>query len=549
MDAPSSSAAIAKALRQPALFGAQLRRGELAALTADWPLAPITVHVARNTAFEFVASAGPAFLSYADLEVQWRYSDYDDSLSFGEPPGNAAVILLWLDFDRYRMADEALAAWIAERATALRAQTPAPILVADRPGADGFNDLLRQTLAGAAGVFLYPRAQVAERLGNRYRDARMAAAAGSDLSNAAALEHARDLGLVWIPALVSPPLKCLALDLDNTLYAGVLGEDGPQGLQLTDAHARLQRRLVDLHGQGLLLALLSKNEPADVEALFDARPDFPLRPEHLSARAIGWGAKSAGLVEIAQTLNIGPDAILLLDDNLGEIAEVATALPSTPCLHTPDPEATLRALDLTPGLMRLSVDTADRLRAADLAARGQRLQHASAAPDPAAYHAALHTRLTYARADAASIERLQALSIKTNQFNLALARLTHAQAQAYLNAPDRGAFGVALSDDLSDSGVIAAIFARRDGEGWIVDDLCISCRALGRGLEDDIVLGALEGLGENVGFAFAEGPRNGPARAWLERLSGAPLPDAPGIVRAATGRERLAAVDRIWIDG
>ena len=106
--------------------------------------------------------------------------------------------------------------------------------------------------------------------------------------------------------------------------------------------------------------------------------------------------------------------------------------------------------------------------------------------------------------------------------------------------------GVALSDDLSDSGVIAAIFARRDEEGWIVDDLCVSCRALGRGLEDEIVMGALEALGETVRFAYAKEPRNQPALAWLARVSEAPLPGPAGIVRIAVRREHLASVERVY---
>ena len=545
--------AVAKALRQGVLFAPTLKRGELAGLSADWPLAQLTVQVVRNTAFEMVAAATPAFLAYADLAVTWRYSDYDDSLAFAEPPGDAAAVLLWLDFERYRRDDAALADWLAERVGALRALTSAPILVVDRPGAAGFNERLKEALAALPGVFVYPRSAVAERLGERYRDARLAATAGSDLSNAASLEHARDLGLVWIPALTAPPLKTLALDLDNTLYAGVLGEDGPAGVQLTEAHAALQRRLVELHGQGLLLALVSKNEPADVEAVFRERPDFPLRPEHITDRAIGWGAKSAGLAEIAAALNIGADAILLLDDNLGEIAEVAVVHPSTSCLHAADPELTLRAIHWMPGLMRLSVGETDRLRAQDLGLRAQRLQQLSEAPDPVAYHASLHTRLTFARADAASIGRLRELSAKTNQFNLALARLSHADAASYVGASDRAAVAVALSDDLSDSGVIAALFARREGGGWIVEDLCISCRALGRGLEDEIVLGAVEGFaqqGAAVGFAHAEGHRNQPARTWLERLSGAPLGEGGGIVQIILPRERPASpVEKVWSDG
>jgi FkbH-like protein len=115
---------------------------------------------------------------------------------------------------------------------------------------------------------------------------------------------------VWLPAVLGPRLKAIVLDLDNTLYAGVLGEDGPEGLTLTPVHDLLQRKLLTLRDQGLFLAIASRNVEADVDQLFEARPDMPLRPEHLSARSIAFREKATGIREIAPHCGSPPTCAL-----------------------------------------------------------------------------------------------------------------------------------------------------------------------------------------------------------------------------------------------
>lgn len=543
--------ALAKALRQEALLAERPSRAALLALTPDWPLRTARIAVVRNAPFEPVAAVAAPFLAQADLAADWRWSDYDDSLGLAGLDDGADAVLLWLDFRRYRLDRAALAAFVGERLAAIRERVAAPVLVADSPDDPALNGDLAAAARRIPGVTVYPRSLAAERLGEAYRDPRLLRLAGDDLSAAAGVEHARELGLDWLPALLSPPLKALALDLDNTLYEGVLGEDGPEGVALSDTHRALQSRLADLHRAGLLLALVSRNEPQDVDALFAARPDFPLRPDMISARAIGWGGKDRGVADIAAALNIGAEAVLFVDDNPGEVAQVAAALPGTPILWAADPARTLRGLSLFPGLRRLRRGREDALRAHDLSGRAERARLTASGQD---YVAALHPRLGFAVATSSTLARLQELSIKTNQFNLALARLTAAEAATYVQAGGRAAASAALADDLSDSGVILSMFARREGETMIVDDLCVSCRALGRGLETAMILEAAVGLAERLGaasvaFTHRSGPRNAPARAWLADLNGEALPDEGRVlVSLDAARRRLAdvRVARTW---
>lgn len=138
-----------------------------------------------------------------------------------------------------------------------------------------------------------------------------------------------------VHALLARPFKVLVLDCDNTLWAGVAGEDGPAGIALTDGHRRLQEWAVALREQGVLLALASKNDQETVAEVFRARPELPLRPEHVAAQAIGWDAKPVGLARLAAELNLGLDSFVFLDDNPVEVAQVRAACPGVLALTVP----------------------------------------------------------------------------------------------------------------------------------------------------------------------------------------------------------------------
>ena len=172
--------------------------------------------------------------------------------------------------------------------------------------------------------------------------------AGTPVSNAAQPLLARKLACHWIPATIFPPIKAVALDLDNTLHDGVLGEDGIQGVQLTPAHQALQHFIKSLQQRGIFIALLSRNEPIDVEALFAQRDDYPLRWDDFSVTEISWGDKAAAINRIAKALRVAADSILFVDDNPGELASVAAQLPQVHTVYaSPDAGQTQRRLNIT----------------------------------------------------------------------------------------------------------------------------------------------------------------------------------------------------------
>jgi FkbH-like protein len=241
-------------------------------------------------------------------------------------------------------------------------------------------------------------------------------------------------------------------------------------------------------------------------------------------------------------LRIGVDAVVFVDDNPGELATVATRWTGLHTVHAKeDAEGTCRALDWYPGLWAWSVGEADALRLADLGAVTLRAQALMASADRQAYLESLQVRLDLALNPQARLARLVELSQKTNQFNLNLRRVSEVEMARRLGDRGHRVVSIRLRDRLADSGIIGLICGRREGGALVIDELCISCRALGRDLEDlmvgEAVRWMLEELpAERVEFKHQTGPRNEPARSWLARLLGHPLVGEQGRESAPAAR-------------
>ncbi len=240
LDNSTADACLTRAEWQKVIFAERPERPALLALPTNWPCRTFRLRAHRNHSFEFVGSVLQRFLAYAQFDAQIEYSSYDDTLSFSIA-GSADVELIWLDFERYRPSFNApaLMAWLIERIRTLRSLSDAPILVTDWAADDvvavDFNRLLHQAGTMVPAVFVAPQSSIASHLGAEYFDHRMASITGTTISNRGCVATARALGLQWLPALLRPRLKAIVLDLDNTLYSGVLGEEGVAGIR---AHRR-----------------------------------------------------------------------------------------------------------------------------------------------------------------------------------------------------------------------------------------------------------------------------------------------------------------------
>ena len=358
-------------------------------------------------------------------------------------------------------------------------------------------------------------------------DERTAALTGSRISRDAQVQLARALGARWLPASLLPPRKMVAVDLDETLHRGVLGEDGIQGVEVTPAHARLHAHLKELAAGGVLLALVSRNEPEDVERLFAARrADYGLALDDFVAIEVSWGSKAAAVRCAAAAARIGEDAVVFVDDNPGELLTVGLQCAGVALVHAQaDADRTVDALRWQPGLWRWTGDDAATVRAGDLAANAARERLLHEAADFDRYLEELGVRAEIGVDREEQLTRLADLSAKTNQFNLTVARLGQADLQRAMRDDDRYVVSVALSDRLSESGIIALLAVRNDKGRLRVDELAMSCRAMGRGLESLLISQALRALPcwedvREVCFLVRETERNLPARRWLGGIAG-----------------------------
>jgi FkbH-like protein len=520
--------ALARAALQPRLFNSP-RRFELSSISRpDWPCRLITIRVHRNHGFEAVATATRPYAAWNGLAFNWTIGHYDNGLAF-DLATKADIELIWLDAAYLARLDaSALAYWLLDRLRALRGATTHPIVVLITSLAAQSREILE--CAAIPGVHLADLSGMESDVGDRWFDMRTKSISGTRLSNAACLRVAQELACRWLPACVLPPRKAIVVDLDDTLVRGVLAEDGVAGVELTDGHAELQHCLRDWHDSGVLLALVSRNERADIEALFSTRREFPLRRDHFSAIEATWSDKGQAIDRIATAFRIVPEAMIYVDDNPGDLAHVASGRQIFTVHAREDARETASALMHSAGLFRWRRTSEEALRAADLRAAPIRAALSGVAPSRDEYLRSLDIHLEFLLAPRTHIARIAELSLKTNQFNLALRRFNESELVLRLDDRAGRVMAIRLSDRLSESGIVAAIVGRRDGPRLRVEDVFVSCRALGREIEDIMLargvallgedMGDGEGKAEDVHFDVSIGPRNQPARDWLARYTG-----------------------------
>lgn len=518
------------------------KRTQLSNLVPTWECTDKQIRIHRNHSFEHIATIAQPYFAYSGWQGEFIYSDYDDSLSLEgiDRDRSVDIEIIWLDFDRYinGFDDYQLVEWISQRIQALRQLTNSPILLAnwvsDLHPTDTFNQCLTEIVTKLPGVWIYDRVQIWQELQNRYFDRRAAKFTGTNLSDLASILHGKELACRWIPALLQPRIKGILVDLDQTLYQGVLGEDGIDGIILTPEHLSLQAELLRLQRTGVFLAIISRNEWQDVEKMFCNRSDFLLQLEHFSAFAIDWNDKRENVQVIAEQLRISPDSLLFIDDNLGELVSVMQQHPSIESIFAVNPQVTLQALTWYPGVWSTGISDADTLRVSDLKTVTDRQRVLSESDNFQAYLDSLQVQLTFEVNSSSQLQRLVELSQKTNQFNCTLQRLNEVELKYAIESEEYCVISIALKDRLSDSGIIGVVIGHYKQEQWLIKEICISCRALGRKLEDVMLAQSIQimqqrRLSSKVAVEYNYAPRNSPALIWLKHNSIDDLIDPTGI--------------------
>lgn len=324
-----------------------------------------------------------------------------------------------------------------------------------------------------------------------------------------------------IAGLIKPACKVIAVDCDNTLWRGVCGEDGPHGVEVTPAHIEFQRMLVRQHDAGVLLCLCTKNNPVDVEAVFKARPDMPLREEHLVSSRVNWNSKSSNLKSLAQELDLGLDSFLFVDDSAMECAEVGASCPSVVVLQFPQAEREIvHFVDHVWAFDRVTITEDAKRRTEQYKKSGARKKVLEEADGLESFIASLELVVSVAPMQPAQLERVAELVQRTNQFNLTGVRRRASEIEALWKSGQLHILVVHVQDRFGDYGLVGAALIERQPSAFVVDTLVISCRALGRGVEHRIVkeLGKLarEAGAADVVLRCRHTARNAPAREFLE---------------------------------
>jgi FkbH-like protein len=498
------------------------------------PLSRLRLGVLTSATFDLVVDVLPAAAARHGVDLELVLAPYDQIGQEALNPASTvnaaecdAVLLAfdhrWLKLDRPQLSDDAAQARVAESLElvasvcgALKRGGATPILpVLAAPPEPLFGSLDRRVpgspramidavnagltrLAREQGCYLLDVAALAERVGatswfspTQWNLYKLPFAAEFNTLYADAL--GRMLG-----AIRGKARKCLVLDLDNTVWGGVVGDDGMEGLKIGqgspegEAHLAVQQLALDLRDRGVILAVCSKNVDETARQPFREHPDMLLREDHIAVFQANWIDKASNLEAIAKTLNIGLDALVLLDDNPAERALVRAALPAVAVPELPSDVSWFAPTLAATGLFEaVTFSNDDLLRAGSYAAEARRADVKTSARDLGDYLSALEMVITHAPFDVLGRSRIAQLINKSNQFNLTTRRYTEAEVAAMEGDERVFTLQSRLRDRFGDLGMISVVIARESAfEGapaWELDTWLMSCRVLGRSVEEAVL--------------------------------------------------------------
>lgn len=324
--------------------------------------------------------------------------------------------------------------------------------------------------------------------------------------------------------------KVFVLDCDNTLWQGVIGEDGMQGIRFSAANLALQQRMLSLQAAGALLCLCSKNDEADVLQVLRRHPQMLIRESQLVAWKINWHSKGENIAQLAAELNLGLDSFVFIDDNPLEISTVHSVCPAVTCLRFPPQETAgpewVRQhwlLDVPP---HSTAEDGQRTQMYQQNLQRRQLeqefvQHPGAAGQALQdFLQQLQLHIEIAPLQAAQLERVAQLMLRTNQFNTTTRRRSAAEIEAYV-AQGGLVRTVQVQDRFGDYGLVAVLLYRITAQACVLDDFLMSCRVLGRGVEQHLLSftaqQALAAGKAEVQIAYRASAKNKPVQILLQQ--------------------------------
>jgi FkbH-like protein len=324
--------------------------------------------------------------------------------------------------------------------------------------------------------------------------------------------------------IINKPYKVIVLDCDNTLWNGVVGEDGVQGIIIDKSKKQFQEFIVDQQQAGRIICLCSKNNENDVMRVFRENQNMVLKEKHIAAHKINWSAKSLNLKELSQELNLGLDSFIFIDDNPIECAEVNSQHPDVLTIQVPEKDRNdeswykkIWAFDI---LKVTEEDTKRNEFYRNEHKRGSYLKETTSYAD---FINGLNLELAISDCDETSISRICQLTQRVNQFNFTTIRRNESEIANLCQSKDYFLKAIALSDRFGDYGLVGTMITKIEKNKLLVDSFILSCRALGKGVEYQMIsqLGRLA-IGLNLDFLeikYIPTERNTPALNFINTIA------------------------------
>ena len=400
----------------------------------------------------------------------------------------------------------------------------------ERTAADAIeriNREIRRTARETGGVYVLEYDALIARHGRlRWRDDRKWFMARLPMASHQLIHLAREWMRFLVP-LAGRTAKVLVVDLDNTLWGGIIGEDGMSGIKLGAeypgaAYQALQRVMLDLTHRGILLAICSKNNSEDAMEVLEKHPGMLVRPRHFAATRINWNDKAQGLREIASELNIGIDSLAFLDDNPFEREQVRGALPEVMVVDLPgDPLEYAATLRDCPFFERLTLSAEDQQRTAMYVQQRERARAEQSFQSKEDFYRFLEQEAEIAPVQPDTLARVAQLTQKTNQFNLTTRRYAEQHIAEMLSRPNYQVMSIRVRDRFGDHGLVGVAITRDENEQCEIDTFLLSCRVIGRTVETALlsylVENAVERGRKRLAGWFLPTKKNAPAREFYRQ--------------------------------
>ncbi len=485
----------------------------------------ISIYFLRNDAIDLFTNKIENYLSISNYNTKFIFSDYNDSLKI--PNKKYDLIFIWLDYTRYKI-NKNFFTWIRNKFKELKKKNGSKIVInsillpkKNKSINYNLNKKLNK-ITKDEGIIFYNYFDTFKTELKKFWDIKRSKVLGTKISFFAQDILAKEIGLKLIPSIFEQKLKAIIFDLDNTLYNGIVGEDGVEKIKLTKEHKIIESNIKNFVKNGMIVSICTKNNSKDLNLIFkkkilNKKLFFPIEN--------GWYRKSEMIQNIQKKIKVSFKNILFIDDNINEVLEVKTNLREIKVFHTQSPADTLNCLKFYPNLYDFYNlrDTIAEKRVADLKSEEKREKLKINFSNEYEYLKKLKMITEFQVNSMKMLERVFSLSNKVNQFIFDYKRFDKEKIKKYLISKKKFIITYSLKDFISDSGNIGVTFATIYKDDLYIDDICISCRALGREIENTLVFEPIKRICrknnlKNVVIKFKVGEKNEPAINYIKSI-------------------------------